>query len=345
MKHPLFFRVALIAAGVLAATGAAQAQSSVTLYGALGLDLVSASKVFNGSSTKSMIKLEDNAIVNSRIGLKGSEDLGGGLRAIFNLESSVAPDTGGARGSQFWNRGAYVGLAGDFGQLRLGHQWDAADDLMGNYFIFGYYSSFLLPGFYSLSNYYSNAIKYSTPNIGGFQAVAFYALGERQESSSAGSLFQLAATYDMGPFSIGGMFDTTKDPLGSNDKDNTFALGASYNFGPAKLRLGYSRADVEIGADYKANLIDVGVDVPLGDLAGMSADFIKKDVKSSADDFEYVRLQGYYRLSKRTTLNTNLIFAKNKGNSNFAFVSNLPGFVGEAGQKQTILTAGITHAF
>ncbi len=339
------FRPSLIALAALCGAAGAQAQSSVTIYGAVGLDVLSASKVYNGTTTKSMVKIEDNAIVNSRIGFKGSEDLGGGLKAIFDLESSIAPDTGKTNGTAFWNRGAFVGLAGDFGTIKLGHQWDAADDLMGNYFVFGYYAPFLLSGFYSLSNYYDNAIKYSTPNMGGFQAVAFYSLGEKTVSSSAGNLFQLAATYDAGPFSIGGMYDTTKDALGTGKTDTTYALGASYNFGMAKLRLGYSRADVEIGTPFKANLIDVGVDVPFSDMTGMTADFVKKDVKSSKDDFEYLRLQGYYKLSKRTTLNANVIFEKNKGNSAFAFVSELPGFAGMPGQKQTLLTLGITHSF
>ena len=96
-----FLRLSALTLAALATAHTAQAQSSVTLYGALGLDVISATKVYNGSATKSMVKLDDNAIVNSRIGLKGVEDLGGGLKALFNLESSVSPDTGAAR-STFW---------------------------------------------------------------------------------------------------------------------------------------------------------------------------------------------------------------------------------------------------
>ena len=334
---PFSIRTSLVAAGVLAACGAAQAQSSVTLYGALGLDVVTATNVYTGATKKTQVRIDDNAIVNSRIGLRGIEDLGGGLNAVFGLESSVSPDTGSAR-SQFWNRGAFVGLTGGFGSIKFGQQWDVADDLMGNYFVFAYYSPFFFDGFYSLSNYYSNAIKYNTPKIGGFEGGLFYALGEKTVSGSAGNFAQAVGTYTAGGFSIGLVADTLKADDGSNAKNDMWAIGAAYNFGVAKLRGGFARADV--GSVYKANLIDVGVDVPFTDVAGMSADFIKKDVKSSDDDTQYVRLQGYYKLSKRTSFNTNLIFLKNSGNADFVWYGD-----GAPGQKQTIFTVGITHSF
>lgn len=69
------------------------------------------------------------------------------------------------------------------------------------------------------------------------------------------------------------------------------------------------------------------------------------NVKDSPDDTEFVRGRLSYALSKRTSLNANLIFLKNSGAANFAFVSDLGGFAGQPGQKQTILTAGITHSF
>ena len=341
MKNsPPFFHLGLVAtAALLAFTGTVQAQSSVTLYGAVGVDVVSASKVYTGTSSKSQLLIEDNAIVNSRIGVRGYEDLGGGLGAIFNLESTVKPDTGSSN-SKFWNRGAYVGLTGGLGTLKLGHQWDVADDLMGNYFIFGYYSPFFFSGFDSLSNYYDNAIKYSSPKIGGFEGGLFVALGEQSVSSSAGNFVQGVATYTAGPFSVGLLADSLKSSTGSGDTNDMWALGASYDFGVAKLRGGYAHAEVEIGSPFEANLLDVGLDVPFGPMSGASLDYVKKDVKSSSDDTQYLRLQGYYRLSKRTTLNSNVIFLKNSGNADFVWYGD-----GAPGQKQTILTVGVTHAF
>jgi predicted porin len=341
---------AVAAASLLSIAGLAQAQSSVTIYGAIGLDVVSASKVYDKvtGTSGSVVKIDDNAIVNSRIGVKGVEDLGGGLKAVFDLESSVHPDTGSGGGGTFWNRGAYVGLAGGFGSIKFGHQWDVADDYMGNYFIFGYYSSFFFDGFGSLSNYYDNAIKYSSPNMGGFEGGLFYSAGEKAGKHSAGQTFQAAATYGTGPFSIGLAITADKDPSSGSKGNDMGAIGASYDFGPVKLRAGYAKAEVNYTIvagistynAYKANLIDVGVDVPITTALSFSADYVDKEVQHSDDGTKFTRLQASYKLSKRTSLNTNLIFVKNSGAANFAWYGD-----GLAGQKQTIITAGITHSF
>lgn len=353
MKHH-FVRSPLLFAAALSLGGAAQAQSSVTLYGAIGVDLVSASKVYNGSTASSVVKVEDNATVNSRIGLRGVEDLGGGMKALFNLESTVLPDTGASR-STFWNRGAWVGVSGGLGTIKVGQQWNVADDYLCGYFVCGYYAPFLMSGFYALSDYYSNAIKYTSPNIGGVEGALYYSAGERAGHSSAGQKFQAAVNYGSGPFGFGAAAFSEKDPkgLGTN---TMYALGGSYDFGVAKVRLGVATSEVNyiytgstdtsttIGA-FKARLFDVGVDVPVTSAFTTALDYVSKDVQDSPNDTSFVRARAAYALSKRTTLNFNVIHLKNKGNANFAFISALPGFAGEPGQKQTILTAGITHSF
>jgi len=362
MKQSSFTCPALATAALLCMAGGAQAQSSVTLYGAIGLDVLSASKVYNPTlgTTKSVAKIEDNAIVNSRIGIKGVEDLGGGLKAVFDLESSIAPDTGSAR-SSFWNRGAYVGLAGDFGSIKLGHQWNVADDYMGNYFVFGYYSPFLMSGFYALSDYYDNAIKYNSPNWGGFEGGLYYSAGEKAGMKSAGQKVQGAATYTVGGFSIGLAAFSEKDPFGVHKGNTMYAGGLSYDFGVLKARLGLASSEVNYllvtipgtpptpastntGA-FKAKLYDVGLDVPITAAAAVSVDYVKKDVDKSADGTGFTRVRASYALSKRTSLNANLIFLRNMGSADFAFVTEGNGFSGLPGQKQTLVTAGITHSF
>ena len=339
---------AIAAASLLSIAGTAQAQSSVTLYGAIGLDVLSASHVNTGTASKSLVKIDDNAIVNSRIGVKGVEDLGSGLKAVFDLESSVSPDTGKSNGT-FWNRGAYVGLAGDFGSVKLGHQWNVADDYMGNYFVFGYYSPFLLSGFGALSDYYDNAIKYNSPNWGGFEGGLYYSAGEKAGLKSAGQKTQAAGTYGTGPFSIGLSFFSEKNPLGGTKGNTMVAGGVSYDFGVLKARLGLASTDVRYTAPFKAKLVDVGVDVPITAAAAVSVDYVKKDVNNSPDGTAFTRFRASYALSKRTSLNANLIFLRNSGAADFAFISqaNNPNnpFQGTAGQNQTIVTAGITHSF
>ncbi len=115
----------LIALAVLAASGATFAQSSVTLYGIADVVIhkdknVSAAMTSGGVST-------------SRLGFKGSEDLGGGLMANFKIERSIALDTGSDAGS--WDRYAYVGLSGGFGEVKLGKTGTAYDDISGATFL------------------------------------------------------------------------------------------------------------------------------------------------------------------------------------------------------------------
>jgi predicted porin len=328
----------LAVAALLSLVGVAHAED-VTVYGAIGLDVRYATGVATPSGSKSVMALEDNAIVNSRVGIKGGEDLGGGLKAFFDLESSIAPDTGKSNATAFWNRNAFVGLSGAFGTVKLGHQWNVADDYMCSYFVCAYYSPFLMSGFGALSDYYDNTIKYTSPNMGGFEGAAMYTLGEQAGKQSAGQKFQAAVNYGSGPFGVGAVVFSEKNTAGT-DTNTMYAVGGSYDFGTAKLRLGLATADVKYTTAFKATLIDIGVDVPLNEKTTVSADYVQKDVSSSSDDTSFLRLRAGYALSKRTSLNANLIFLSNGGNASFGFAG-----AAEAGKGQTILTAGITHSF
>ena len=344
---------AALALGTLGLAHVASAQQ-VTVYGAIGLDVISASNVYNGTKTGSVVKIDDNAIVNSRIGVKGGEDLGGGLKAEFDLESSVSPDTGSAR-STFWNRNAFVGLKGGFGSVRVGHQWNVSDDYMCGYFVCAYYSPFLMPGFYAISDYYDNVIKYTTPNVAGFEGAVMYSAGEQPGRGSAGQKFQAAVNYGRGPVGVGAVVFSEKDPNGVAT-NTMYELGASYDYGAFKGRLGLATAEVNYSYNgttkvttttgaFDATLVDVGVDVPLSAAATASVDYVLNDKHGSGDDTSFVRVRGTYALSKRTSLNCNVIYLKNSGNAAFAFLTDGQGFNGKAGQSQTILSAGITHAF
>jgi predicted porin len=342
--------VAAVLLGQFGLHHAAQAQD-VTVYGAIGLDLIYANGVAKtGGGSGSVVKVDDNAIVNSRVGIKGGEDLGGGLKAIFDLESSVSPDTGSTR-SAFWNRNAFVGLTGSMGTVKVGHQWNVADDYMCGYFVCAFYAPFLLNGFGALSDYYDNVIKYTSPNVGGLEGGVMYSTGEQAGKKSAGQKAQGAVNYSMGPLGLGAVVFAEKDPngLGTN---TMYALGASYDLGSAKLRLGLATADVAyayngntklsttVGA-FKSTLVNLGVDVPLSATTTVSADYVSKSVSSGTEaELDFLRLRGTYALSKRTSFNANFVYIDNgKGGT--------VGFAGatEAGKSQTILSAGITHAF
>ncbi len=120
----------LIALAVLAASGAAMAQSSVTIYGLADV-WVGSQKGDPKNSTvgdKSVTKMGSGGLNGSRIGFKGTEDLGGGLKAVFKLEQGIDLTDGDAAG---FDRQSYVGLAGGFGEVTFGNTWTAMDDVIG----------------------------------------------------------------------------------------------------------------------------------------------------------------------------------------------------------------------
>ncbi|SIO60930.1 porin [Paraburkholderia phenazinium] len=205
-------RLSLLAipAGLVLSAGA-QAQSSVTLYGIVdaGIAYVHNAQSSNGQNQSTLVKFASGNISGSRWGLKGTEDLGGGLAAIFQLENGFNLGTGAlGQGSREFGRKAVVGLTGNaWGTVTLGRQYDPIVDLVqglteDNYFggVFG------TPG--DLDNYdnslrVSNSVKYVSPIFGGFQVEALYGLGGVAGSTGSGRTWSLGAAYANGPLSLG----------------------------------------------------------------------------------------------------------------------------------------------
>ncbi len=193
---------------LLGAAGAAQAQTSVTLYGVIDNSIT---YVHNAAGNKNLWALGNNSggdLAGTRWGVKGQEDLGGGLAAIFQLENGFDPSTGKlGQGSREFGRQAFVGLTSQtYGTVTLGRQYDPVVDMVqgitgDNYFG----SSFATPGDvdnYDNSSRTSNAIKYVSPTYAGFQAEAFYAFGGVAGSTGSGQTWSLAAAYNNGPIAL-----------------------------------------------------------------------------------------------------------------------------------------------
>lgn len=188
MKKFTLSAIALVAAAVAAP---AFAQSSVTLYGRINTT-VENQKV-NNQARKWVV--ENNA---SRIGFKGTEDMGGGLKAGFELESGMNSDTGAAA-STFWGRGANVWLGGSFGTVRLG-RWTP-----GSYYATADYISMhnhdtgqSEDKLYGGPFLQSNKVGYTTPTMGGLSASFEVAAGEGAPGVKRG--YDAAVNYDAGPF-------------------------------------------------------------------------------------------------------------------------------------------------
>ena len=184
----------LIALAVLAASGASFAQSSVSVYGIADIWFGQTS---GSAPTVSQTVLNSGGVSGSRWGLKGSEDLGGGLKANFLLEQGFALDTG-VSGAGF-NRQAYVGFSGGFGEVKLGNVYTAYDDISGA--ANAAFDSALAPvsGVWKSTGYVSNPnnnIYYASPSMGGFSGAVSYALGENKTGRELAAPFTALARFE-----------------------------------------------------------------------------------------------------------------------------------------------------
>jgi predicted porin len=281
----------LLALAVLGAfAGAASAQSSVTLYGKLDLG-------FAKEAGKADKQVRDGS--SSRLGFRGVEDLGGGLKAMFQIEHRFNPDTGTVTNTAFWHGLSTVGLGGSFGTVNLGRQYTAAFSLATNVIDpFGGDTVADLRG-ESLTKSVArlrteNSVRYDGA-FGGLKVAADIA------ETPAGGVdrpYSVAAQYAAGPFMVAASYD---NPTGAND--NLATLGGSYAFGPAKVSLGIGRGDNDSNVRVKQAL--AGVTVSVGAAGQVLAGYAQQEV-GTADATKKVSLGYRHNLSKRTQLYTDV---------------------------------------
>ena len=277
----------LIALAAVAATGAAFAQSSVTLYGVADAAIT---KTNNGGETM----LSSSSSLNngtSRWGVRGVEDLGGGLKASFNFEGGLSLNDGAANlsGGQMFSRAANLGLSGGFGSILVGRALTpsfhgvAAYELTGTANYSALAAQFNFAGAGSRN---SSQIAYTTPNFGGVTASIGTILKGNDASSAAGlqSKIDMNVIYKGGPISAGLSYNKTKSA------EKNWALGAAYTPGVATAAASYpDPAGASKG-------FTIGASAPMGPVT-LTFDIAR--VTSGVKETDYV-LEAKYALSKRT---------------------------------------------
>ncbi|MFZ6723884.1 porin [Undibacterium sp. MH2W] len=333
----------LIALSVLAAiSGAAQAQSSVTIYGVVDMAFQAES---NGAGKKYAIDSGEQA--GSRLGFKGTEDLGGGLKAIFDLEAGILADSGASQGGLTFGRQSWVGLTGDFGTVKAGRQYtpqfyffDAVDP-----FDLGFTSGNAgaststggVFGFLSASSWrVNNSVSYQTANIDGFSAMALYAAGEVAGDTSANRSVGISAQYAAGPVYVGGVYYSQNDAKGVALKSGL--LGATYDFGVAKGAVGYSQDKKD------DNTIDrkgytLGVTVPVTAADNILATVARLKDNAANGNSTQLAIGATHALSKRTNLYTSASRVSNDATVNGG------GLAAFKGAKDYLFNFGVLHSF
>ena len=277
--------IALAIAGL--ASTAAFAQSNVTIYGRMDLGAAYRTGDSGGvANTEGKYEIASGIGSGSRIGFKGVEDLGGGLSAVFNLETGFKNDTGALDDSKTTNtlfrRKSVVGLAGGFGTVLLGRQTDFADSIsyLTSVADFGFMTGSVGHNLDRLEGTRSNnSVSYTTNNMGGFTGNLFYGFGEQAGRTSAGQAFGIGGKYDNGPLGLGVAYYQSKagstpsdtsllaaanatsvsslSSVSGNTAQKVLNVAASYQFGPARVYGNYSRVKQDL--NNQANLTAVGV--------------------------------------------------------------------------------------
>lgn len=228
-------KIALVAALAAVTAAPAFAQSSVTLWGRINTT-VESQKVGNQDRK---VTVENN---NSRLGFRGTEDLGGGLKASFNLEHGLQSDTGAASGgTQFWNRQANVELSGSFGTVRLGtwfpdSYFSTVDRVSNHNHDTGTSSDALFSSF--AFGFRSNKVGYFSPNMDGFSFIASAHAGEGAAGDARA--FDLSGNYEANGLHIGATYAQADTAA----KRKNYTIEADYAFGPFLLAGYYQREEI-----------------------------------------------------------------------------------------------------
>ena len=338
--------VALAVSAVVA--GAASAQTAnVTLYGVVDTYLASERVSAQGTAPSvSVTVLNAGGLSGSRWGLRGSESLGGGMNAIFNLENGFDSSTGGLnQGGRLFGRRAVVGLNGGFGQVQVGRDYSPnfwvqlnSDDTFGGG-LTGFSAVANLGGFYANTLRQDNQVQYITPNMGGFTVRAAWALGEVAGGTNRGRTFGAAAEYKNGPIYAGVGFSDLKNALGTASQKQ-FIIGATYNFGVVYVGATYMENKSETGSKTK---VPVGsITIPFG---ASRVGFQIAQAKNGSAKASTFGVIAENDLSKRTTAYAVAGQAKNQGIVNVFDGNTALNVAGVNGQKSSIFGIGMRHRF
>lgn len=365
-----------------AASGSAMAQSSVSIYGNIDLGLMYRSGGSGAVASGHSERAVQSAASESYIGFKGAEDLGNGLKAVFDLQYLFEADVGSALESGR----SYVGLSGGFGTVLAGYLDGLRYGIYGKYNPFGNYS---VGNFASMTTQYdraANAVAYVSPALGGFTLILATATNTQGPEGSLNSihttpgvptqgnngddrLFSVNLIYANGPLSVDLDYETTKAVGYANSRLYVVTGGASYDFGAVKLSGVYDiirgdpdsliggNIDLNPGVPGNQNLGGlaagerydrrnwfVGVEVPMGATRLLASYGQVKDRTLADADARKWAIGVRHALSKRTQLYADYAQIKNDDNAGFT-INPMGNSLGLSGVGVKGIAVGMKHSF
>lgn len=318
-------------------SGAAMAQSSVTIYG-----IVDAGIAYKDAGAGKVTSLDSGLNSTSRLGFKGTEALSGGLKANFNLELKLSTDNG-SNDTNLFARGAWVGFSGDdFGQVNFGRHkaltyiYGAAidpfmDGLLGKTDLM-----------FKINNVRDNSVTYISNSMSGFSVAGQYGFGEKAGNATANRVTSIAASYVNGPINANVVWDDVKDTNGNRAvAGGKLLAGVSYDFGGFKLHGMYEENKGSVSltnlAETKEQLYVIGATIKDGNNTFMTSYTDSKVKTAVSSDSNRFALGYTYDLSKRTNLYTSVARVSNE--------SKVKTLADVNGATARLFNVGIRHKF
>lgn len=336
----------MFAAALTALSLTAQAQT-VTIYGLMDTAMQS----YNNGASR-YVRSADNAFNTSRLGFRGSEDLGGGLRTEFVLEGAVSPSTGSLGSTttnQTFNREARIGVVGAFGAVHLGRTDTTMATEVDSYVGAIGPNWHLTPvngNSIELGADQSNVVKYVSPVIRGLQIEVGRsgANGHGATADANTDLDSVSARWTNGKMRLSAGHARSKGATSPADRDAT-TLGAGYDFGNFKAGLSHARGDASTTGDATSTSTVASIGIPVANGVTLAAAYAvsKNGGQTSGNQGKGVLLGAYKSLSKRTTIYAFNTSISNESNSSMAWGQTTAPTV--AGQDPKALTLGISHTF
>jgi predicted porin len=360
----------------------AHAQSSVTLYGTLDAGINYTSNVANNNiaatSGHSRWAAGSGSIEDNRFGLRGSEELGGGMKAIFTLEEGFDLSNGqSANGGKMFSRQAFVGLSNPFGTLTLGRQYDATQDFLAPLSATGSWGGMNFAHYGNLDqldadsdNAKSNTVKFSSANYAGVTFGGTYSFSNSAQFAN-NRAYSVGFGYENAGLRIGASYAQQNNPfsnaVGAVTSDGSefgsveqiyhrarqYGVGASYTFGPAVVGAVWSQGrfnndDFGLGSTYTNNY-ELNAKYNLTPALGLGAAYTYFNGVSVGTKFHgnQLGLQADYALSKRTDLYAQGVFQMLGSTDGVvrAVVDNGSSTAFASSRRQGVGSVGIRHRF
>ncbi|MDN7865610.1 porin [Burkholderia multivorans] len=345
----------LVAACAALCGSSAFAQSSVTLYGLMDAGITYTNNVVTPAGHGANWQFTSGSAQGDRWGLKGTEDLGGGLKTVFVLENGYQLSNGAlGQGGLMFGRQAYVGLTSPWGTLTFGRQYDFIGDNFWAYAMGAQSPAGLLAwslpayaaGGYTLDNriwgdWVNNAVKYQSPTIGGFTFGAMYGFGNVAGSVGTNSSTNFMISYGQGPFSAAIAYMSIHNA--TPDSNSTeYAGGASYTIGKATLFGNVTDVQLSGGTKPRATTFEAGASYFLRPDVSLAAAYQFQKRNNDVGSANQITASVDYLLSKRTDIYLIAALAQDHG-----FPAQVQAALGgpSSSDSQTGVRVGLRHRF